>query len=123
MVSTEMLDKKLRAAEKRALAETHGAIAVDMESLAVAQVCGDTGIRFLSIRVISDDLSADLPPEVLSVVGSTGTLRLGAALGSVWKRPGSVKDMWGLREKAVKAADQLASFLDGIVTQLYEAKH
>ena len=77
----------------------------------------------MSVRTISDDMSADLPPEVLSVLGSTGTLRLGAALGAVWKRPGSVKDMWNLREKASLAADRLASFLDGVVRQLYEASH
>ena len=109
--------------EKQTLAKKHNAIAVEMESLAVAQVCRDTKTRFLAVRAISDDLSADLPPEVLSVVGSTGTIRFGAAIGSILKRPGSVKDMWGLREKAHKAADQLATFLDGIVTQLYEAKH
>jgi adenosylhomocysteine nucleosidase len=109
--------------DKRALHEEHAAIAVDMESLAVAQVCRDTKTRFMSVRAISDDMSADLPPEVLSVLGSTGTQRLGAALGAVWKRPGSVKDMWNLREKASLAAERLATFLDGVVKQLYEASH
>src|SRR5688500_3749765 len=60
--------------EKKQLAEKHSAIAVDMESLAVAQVCRDLGKRFMAVRVISDDLSADLPPEVLSVIGSTGAV-------------------------------------------------
>ena len=45
------------------------AIAVDMESLAVAQVCRERGARFLGIRVISDDLTSDLPAEVLSLIG------------------------------------------------------
>ena len=109
--------------QKQQLAEQYEAVAVDMESLAVAQVCQETRTRFLAVRAVSDDLSADVPPEVLSVVGSTPTIRLGAALGAVWKRPGSVKEMWHLREAAQKAAEQLASFLDGVVTQLYEAKH
>lgn len=114
-------DEMIRTvAEKRALAERFGAIAVDMESLAVAQVCRDSNTRFLAVRSISDDLSADLPPEVLSVLGGTGTLRLGAAVGSIWKRPGSLKDMWQLREKATLAARQLASFLDGVILQLHE---
>lgn len=118
------VDRMVRKVEeKRALAEEFGAIAVEMESLAVAQVARDRGTRFLTVRAISDDLSADLPPEVLSVVGSTGTMRLGAALGSIWKRPGSVKEMWQLRESAMKASEQLASFLDGVVKQLYEAQH
>ena len=93
-----------------------------MESLAVAQVARDSGTRFLTVRSISDDLSADLPPEVLSLVGSSGTMRLGAALGSIWKRPSSVKEMWQLRESAMKASERLASFLDGVVKQLHEAQ-
>ena len=104
--------------EKQALAEKHNAIAVDMESLAVAQICRETGTPFLAVRVISDDMSTDLPPEILSVIGSSGTIRMGAAIGSLWKRPGSFKDMWHLREKARKAAEKLATFLDGIITQL-----
>lgn len=107
--------------EKKALAAKHSAIAVDMESLAVAQVCRERNTRFLAVRVITDDLSADLPPEVLSLVGSSGTMRIGAALGAVWKRPGSIKEMWKLRESARHASATLADFLDGVVHQLYNA--
>jgi adenosylhomocysteine nucleosidase len=109
--------------EKRQLAERFGTIAVDMESLAVAQVCREQGVRFLSIRSISDDLSSDLPPEVLTLVGPTGTTRFGAALGAIFKRPDSVRDMWKLRQSAHFAAGRLATFLDGIVTQLYNSLH
>lgn len=104
--------------DKKALAEQFDAIAVDMESLAVAQVGVETSTRFMSVRAISDDLSEDLPPEILSIIGSTGSMRVGAALGALWKRPSSAKDMWRLRENAMKAADSLAEFLDGVVEQL-----
>lgn len=118
-----MADRLVRTvAEKRALGERHSALAVDMESLAVAETCRDARIRCLAIRSISDDLSADLPPEILSMVGDTGSVRLGAALGAIWNRPGSIKDMWRLRELAVSAANRLASFLEGVVVQLGEAK-
>ena len=110
-------------AEKQALAAQYQAIAVDMESLAVAQVCRDARIPFMAVRVISDDLSADLPPEILTVVGSSGSLRVGAALGALWKRPGSIKDLWNLRESANAASERLAIFLEGVVTQLYDAAH
>ncbi len=109
--------------DKKALAEKTGAVAVDMESLAVAQIAKETGTKFLSVRVISDDLSKDLPPEILSIMGENNQVRIGAALTSVWKRPGSVKDLWYLREQAVKASEKLATFLDGVVTQLYTADH
>src|SRR5262249_24325166 len=76
--------------EKKTLAERFAALAVDMESLAVAQICRQAKIRFLAVRVISDDLTADLPTEITSVVGSSGTVRLGAAVGAIFKRPGAV---------------------------------
>ena len=118
-----MVDRIIRSvAEKKSLAEQLGAIAVDMESLAVAQVCHDSKTRFLAVRVISDDMSADLAPELASVVGSSGTVRLGAVAGAIFKRFGSVKDLWRLREQGIGAADRLATFLEGVVTQLYESK-
>lgn len=109
--------------EKRQLAERHAAMAVDMESLAVAQVCRESGTRFLAVRVISDDLSSDLPAEILSLFGATGTTRFGAALGAIWKRPESLREMWKLRQSAHLAAGRLATFLDGVVIQLYNALH
>lgn len=117
-------DSMVRLVEdKKALAEKYQAVAVDMESLAIAQICRDTKTRFLVVRSVSDDLSQDLPPEILTVVGSTATLRVGAALGALWKRPSSAKDLWNLREAAHLAAERLATFLDGVVTQLYKAFH
>lgn len=103
---------------KRELAERHDAIAVDLESLAVAQIARERRKKFMAIRVISDDMSADLPPEVLSVVGATGAVRFGAALGSLVKRPESAREMWQLRANAKTASENLATFLDGVVNQL-----
>ena len=112
-------DEMIRTvAEKESLAEKHQAIAVDMESLAVAQVARDHKTPFMAVRAISDDMSADLPSEILSIIGSTGAVRVGAALGSLVKRPGSFKDMMHLRENAHSASKSLATFLDGIVHQL-----
>ncbi|MGQ0633221.1 MAG: phosphorylase family protein [Planctomycetaceae bacterium] len=110
-------------AEKMALAQLHQAIAVDMESLAVARVCRDVHVPCMAVRAISDDLSADLPPEILTMLGDTGTVRLGAAVGALWRRPGSIQDLWRLRETARRAAQRLAGFLDGVVEQLYAARH
>ena len=109
--------------EKLQLAEQHDALAVDLESLAVAQVCQAEKKGFMAIRAISDDCSADLPSEVMSILGETGAVRAGAALGAVFKRPESIKEMWKMRGDASRAATRLASFLDGVVVQLYEAQH
>lgn len=108
-------------AEKQELHEKHQAIAVDMESLAVAQVARERRVRFMGVRAISDDMSADLPSEVLSVMGGSGAVRVGAVIGALWKRPSSMKDMLKLRDHAEVAAKNLAAFLDGVVHQLQPA--
>jgi adenosylhomocysteine nucleosidase len=119
-----MTDEIVRSvAEKQRLNEQTQALAVDLESLAVAQVCERTNTRFLAVRTISDDLSHDLPAEVMSVFGGTGSLRAGAVAGALWKRPSSLKDMWRLREQATMASERLAQFLSSIVPTLYEAAH
>jgi adenosylhomocysteine nucleosidase len=107
--------------EKHQLHEKHEAIAVDMESLAVAQVAAESKTGFMAVRVISDDMSADLPSEILSILGDTGAVRIGAALTSIVKRPESFKDMMHLRSSAQAAAKSLATFLDGVVHQLHSS--
>ena len=106
------------AAEKADLRRRFGADLVDMETSAVAALCGERGVRFLSVRVISDEAGTDLPPEVLAILGRSGGLRLGAAVGAIWKRPASVKDLLALRTHAIAAADHLARFLLGAITRL-----
>jgi adenosylhomocysteine nucleosidase len=113
------VDRIIRtAAEKAELRRRCSADLVDMETSAVASLCGERGIRFLSIRVISDEAGTDLPPEVLSVLGKTGSYRVGAALGALWRRPSSLKDLWALREQALGAAERLAEFLPGALARL-----
>ena len=120
---TLTVDRMVRKiTEKQALAETTGAIAVDMETYAIASLCREKKERFLAVRSVSDDLSADLPDEVLSLVGETGAVRIGAVIGALWKRPGSYKDMWHLRENAMLCAERLSKFLDGVVRQLHDSK-
>jgi adenosylhomocysteine nucleosidase len=113
------VDRIIRAAaEKAELRQRFGADIVDMETAAVAGLCGERGIKFLSIRVISDDATTDLPPEIASIMGRSGGYRVGAALGAIWKRPGSLKDLWGLREHALAAAKTLSTVIPGAISRL-----
>lgn len=116
---TVTVDQMIRTVlEKTSLADQTGSIAVDMETHGIAAVCRERKTRFMAVRAVSDDMSADLPPEVLSLVGETGAVRFGAVVGALWKRPGSYKDMWQLRERAMLASEHLAKFLEGVVRQL-----
>ena len=109
----------LSAAQKAELRETYTADSVDMESSAVAAICSEKAVRFLSIRVISDDAQTDLPREIASVVAAhSGTYRVGAALRAVWQRPSSIKDFWGLYEHAIEAAGRLGKFVSLCIDEM-----
>ncbi len=114
------VDKLLRErAEKDQLADEYQAAACDMETIAVAQACRRRQVRFLSVRVISDELDDHLPREVEHLLDQTTlAAKLGAATRAVFRRPRSLKDMWNLRETALRASDRLATFLSGVVPQL-----
>ncbi|MFZ1415415.1 MAG: purine phosphorylase [Defluviicoccus sp.] len=67
-----------RPEEKAALARTTGALAVDMESHAVAQTAARLGVPFLVIRAIADPVARAVPAWLAGVVDAEGRTRLGA---------------------------------------------
>ena len=60
-------------AEKRSLGKQHAALAVDMETLAVADVCSREKVRFLSVRVIIDEVDRTLPRDIDLLVKKKST--------------------------------------------------
>ncbi len=98
--------------EKQALFQRYGALAVDMETFAVAEVCQRRQVGFSSIRVINDPADEKLPRDMEHLLAQkTEAARLGAALGAMWRRPASVKEIYQLRENALVASGRLAKFL------------
>src|SRR5262245_33838485 len=72
--------------DKKALAEKHAAIAVDMESATVARRCSERHMPCACVRAISDDLETPLSPRLAGLVagGRVDVLRL---LGVLIARP------------------------------------
>lgn len=106
-------------AEKQAAGEKHHALACDMETFAVAKECSLAGVRFLSVRVISDALDDELPKEVEALLNEKNLAKqAGIALQAIFKRPGTALDLWKLRDEANKAAERLAKFLLQVIPQL-----
>jgi adenosylhomocysteine nucleosidase len=104
---------------KRQLSQQHNAIAVDMESLAVAQTCSQHNTPFLAIRIVSDAANDTLPAEVTNLVSQKSLAgQLGALTGALFKRPSSIKDIYKLKEDALLASDKLAKFLESIAPKL-----
>jgi adenosylhomocysteine nucleosidase len=107
------------AAAKRDLAAATGASLVDLETYAVATAARAAGLPCISIRVVSDDASQDLPREIAALVQpQSGMRRLGAALAGIGRRPRAALDMWHLWEHAVVDGRTLAgairTFLAGL---------
>ncbi len=108
-----------RAADKRLLGQRSGALAVDMETLAVAEVCQRLAQPLISIRVISDAMDDELPADLDRLMSRTsGAQRFGAAMGALFHRPSSIKDLWKLHETAIEASTRLAKFLVEAIVQL-----
>ncbi len=98
--------------EKQQLGCQHDALAVDMESFAVAEICRERAVDFLAIRAISDAVDDELPPDIGKLLAQKSFAgQLGAALGSVFRRPAAVKDLFNLHQNALASSDRLAKFL------------
>ena len=75
------------AAQKQALYEATGALAVDMESHIAARVAARHNLPFAIIRVISDSADEVLPPAALVGMKPDGSMALGAVLASLARNP------------------------------------
>jgi adenosylhomocysteine nucleosidase len=102
---------------KRELAEKLGAVAVDMESLYIGRAAQEAGVPFLVVRVISDDLSHELP-FLGPFFTNEGGLDLARAIPRFVRHPGTfiplVRFMGGL----VRYAATLDRYLLGLIAGL-----
>jgi adenosylhomocysteine nucleosidase len=105
--------------EKRELGEKHGALAVDMETFAVAEACRQDKVPLIAVRIVSDAVDDELPKDIDRLMRQKTVVRkAGAVVGSIMNRPGSVKDMLQLKEDALVGSDKLAKFLESMIRQL-----
>ncbi|MGL4595286.1 MAG: hypothetical protein ACRCUY_11200 [Thermoguttaceae bacterium] len=96
---------------KKELAKKYGAELVDMETFAIAEMCMERQIPFLSARIVLDTSNESLPKDVQIIMKNVekGGIRLvGSILGSVCRRPSSMTDLYRLKEDALRATDRLA---------------
>ncbi|MGH6912614.1 MAG: nucleoside phosphorylase [Geminicoccales bacterium] len=75
------------SAAKRALFEACGAVAVDMESYAVAEVAAKARLPFLVVRAIADRCDQAIPRAAHQAIDANGEVRPLAVLGGLARRP------------------------------------
>jgi len=80
----------LSIADKAAAFRDTGAAAVDMESLAVAEVASSHELPFIAVRVIVDTAADILPRAVMAAARGSGQLPLGRLLASLARSPGDL---------------------------------
>lgn len=75
------------SAEKQQLHFTKGAVAVDMESAAIASVAKIRGLPFLAFRAIADPACMNLPRAVTGALDERGDVKLPRLLGYALAHP------------------------------------
>jgi len=119
---TLMVDDVVCQAEgKSRLATTlgHDVIGcVDMESSAVARVCAERGVPFLSARCITDLFTEDLPVDFNRCRRADGTISNWKVLALALRRPASFKALLELRRRSVVCSEKLATFVRRLVAEI-----
>jgi adenosylhomocysteine nucleosidase len=103
-------------AEKRRLAEAHHALAVDMESDAIAAVCAERGLPFRAVRAVSDAVNTTLSPRLVLLL-SGGQVSPLKALAAVARQPSLLREFLRLARDTRLAAGNLAAELVKVLKQ------
>ena len=92
-----------KAADKNALWHSIGAVAVDMESGAVAAVAQARGLGFAVLRAVCDTAGTDLPPAALVALNARGAIGFGRVAASVLRAPCQIPALLRLASQAAIA--------------------
>jgi adenosylhomocysteine nucleosidase len=105
--------------EKVQIASATSAIALDMESAAIARVAQTNGLPFISIRAIADPLSMDLPVAVSYSLNEHGDVVLARLLTYLFLHPAELPGLvkLGLHFNAAKnTLKQVAKQINAVTT-------
>lgn len=112
-------DAVLSPAAKRALAQRSNAVAVDMESAAVAAVAGRAGLPFVAVKAVCDPAERDVPPAALKMMTGDGRFNVPGLLAAVFGGPATWRDLIALGRDFAAARETLAAIAPRLLPQLY----
>ncbi len=93
--------------ERLALREVSGAVAVDMESHAVAEVASDAEVPFLALRVVADTFTDFVPKWVNDCVSDDGGIKPLVLTTGIIFHPGDIVALFRLAQTSRAALNQL----------------
>ena len=99
------------AEEKRRLAASSGAQAVDMEAAAVAEVAAERSLPFYCVRALSDDAEAAFPIDFNRALRADGSFSITDILRQVGLSRARRRQLARLKRDGERAARSLAAFL------------
>jgi adenosylhomocysteine nucleosidase len=105
----------LSAAEKSALFEQTGAIAVDMESQRVARVAAEAGLPAIAIRAIGDPAGRAVPRLVTHAIGEDGRPRIRPVIVGLLQRPGDIGALLQVKRGTDFALRALSGVADRVI--------
>jgi len=108
------VDHVLGSDEKQRLAARHHAQAVDMEAAAVAEVAKQSGVAFMAVKAISDEIGFPIP-DFGRFTSSDGKLEMGRLLGHAAVRPAMWPVMFRLWRNTRRASLELCRELPHLI--------
>jgi adenosylhomocysteine nucleosidase len=95
--------------DKAELFRTTGAVAVDMESAAVAEIAEQHGLPFLAVRVVVDGAADVLPRAVTAAADNEGHLQIWRLIGALALAPNELAPLIRLAQRYRVANRSLAT--------------
>jgi len=102
----------ISAEEKRALWESTGADAVEMESSVIRNLCQEWKIPSATIRVISDTANDDLPLDFNALMTSDDRIHYGKLALAILKSPQRISQLMSFQRQTMTAARELGRVLN-----------